>query len=349
MNKYTPETLAQIDWEKMIEVLSISSHFDSTANTILQHNETLAHQEILDIFDYTQQWIHCIQSDDHALALLFSNLSPSIDLGKIALAISKNSIPTIQELNIIACTCENFLVNYNSLPLYYTSQGNFSHSQKSLTPFLKKIRLLIAKNGDLSFENLPEVKKAQEKISQIEKSIRDIIQRFITNPETNKALQYNNFDVIYDRYVLPIKSDSYNYQLGTIVARSETGKTLYVEPLELKQLANSRLELLNKIDEIINSYCLQCFELVKNNLSIFCKILLDFNHFDEFLTRARFAIENRLTKPNILKNKEIRLFNFFHPLIASPVKNDFLLLEEQAGLLISGPNMGGKTATLKAI
>jgi len=188
MNKYTSETLTQIDWEKMVEVLSTSSHFDLTANTILHQNETLAHQEILDIFDYTQEWINCIQSDEHALTRLFSNISASTDMAKLALAISKSSIPTIHELNIIACSCENFLMYFNTLPQYYTSQINISNVQKSVTPFLKKIRILIAQNGDITYENLPEVKKAQEKISQLEKSIRDIIQRFITNPETNKTL-----------------------------------------------------------------------------------------------------------------------------------------------------------------
>jgi DNA mismatch repair protein MutS2 len=343
------ETLAQIDWDKIVDLLTTFSHFESTPATILHNNQNLAHQEIQDIFDHTEQWINSLQSDDNTFFILFSNIRSDRDLTKLAHAISKNSTPSLEELNLIACCCENYFSCFNSFPNYYSSNVNFSLTQKSVIPFIKKIRLLIAKNGDISYENLPEIKKAQEKIIQIEKSIREIIQKFITNPETNKSLQYNNFDVIYDRYVLPVKSDSYNYQLGTIVARSETGKTLFVEPLELKQLANSRLELLNKIDEIINTYCLQSFQLISNHINVFCKLLLDFNHFDQFITRARFAISLNLCRPNIVSTKELKLFNFFHPLITNPIKNNLTITEDQAGLLISGPNMGGKTAALKAI
>jgi DNA mismatch repair protein MutS2 len=349
MNRYTSETLAQIDWDKMLELLSKFSHFAITANTILHNYQDRSQQEILDTFNKTQQWLDCIRNDENTLISIFANISPQSHLSQISLSISKGSIPSLLELHLIASCCENYLSSFDHLPPYHTSEVELSKIQKSVLPFIKKIRLLINKNGDASYENLPEVKKAQDKIIALEKNIREVIQKVMTNPETNKSLQYNNYDIIYDRYVLPIKSDSYNYQLGTIVARSETGKTLYVEPIDLKILANTRLELLNKIDEIINTYCLHAFQLISDHIQVFCQILLSLDHFDEYLTRAKFAHALGLSKPNIVKNKEIKLFNFFHPLISQPIKNHLVLSEEQVGMLISGPNMGGKTATLKAI
>ncbi len=150
MNKYSLETLAQIDWDMIVDLLTTFSHFDTTPATILHNNQNLAHQEIQDIFDNTEQWINSLQSDDNTFFILFSNIRPDRDLTKLAHAISKNSTPSLEELNLIACCCENYFACFNSFPDYYSSNVNFSLTQKSVIPFIKKIRLLIDKKVDIS-------------------------------------------------------------------------------------------------------------------------------------------------------------------------------------------------------
>ena len=52
----------------------------------------------------------------------------------------------------------------------------------------------------------------------------------------------DNYDIINDRYVLAVRSDSYNSELGPIVSRSQSGMTLFVEPYEVREKGNKRID-----------------------------------------------------------------------------------------------------------
>ena len=81
-------------------------------------------------------------------------------------------------------------------------------------------------------------------------------------------------------------------------------------------------------------------------LYIATQMILD---LDEYHARYKFSSYLNLSEPIISKDMQIKLYAAFHPLIENPVKNDIIIEQTKHGLIISGPNTGGKTATLKTL
>ena len=105
----------------------------------------------------------------------------------------------------------------------------------------------------------PFLKAIYFQIKYEEKQIKNLLNFLLNSDKLAQALQYQGFDSINDRYIIPISSDSYSHSLGKIISRSASGKTLLVEPIEICQMNDKRIELLNllekKIIQISKSFC----------------------------------------------------------------------------------------------
>jgi len=229
----------------------------------------------------------------------------------------------------------NLIRNFN-LPVLFSSS-------------IKEFRHLVEKDGFLDFSKHPELVLFTKRLREIEDKLRKNIQDILHDPQINKVLQFNNFDIIFDRFVIPIRSDSYRSELGLIVSRSESGQTLFVEPFEIREFCNKRLELIAKIDEIIH----QIEAKFSNLLSTKAESILDLYDqvisLDLYLSKTNFHHSYNLNPPKVLKKPGFKFTNLFHPLLKNPVKNDVDCHSSHHGIVISGPNTGGKTVFLKSI
>ena len=198
--------------------------------------------------------------------------------------------------------------------------------------------------------------RASQKLSALRRSIReknssvkDKVQALVRTHA--KYLQENLYTIRGDRYVIPVKAEHKGSVPGLIHDQSSSGQTLYIEPMSLVNLNNEIKELLLKekaeIERILRELSAKVTENhgpVKRNAEIIY-------YLDGVFARAKYADRIQAMKPEIREDGTFNLISARHPLIdqRKVVASTIYLGEAFNSLIITGPNTGGKTVTLKTV
>lgn len=154
-----------------------------------------------------------------------------------------------------------------------------------------------------------------------------------------------------DRYCLPVKAENKSKVPGIVHDRSSTGSTLFIEPDSIVKLNNSLKELsLEEQDEISRILASLCEELSPYSLQILSNARL-MTSLDVTFAKAKYALSINAKRPVFSSDKTIEIRQGRHPLLdpATAVPIDITLGGDFSQLIITGPNTGGKTVTLKTL
>jgi DNA mismatch repair protein MutS2 len=180
-------------------------------------------------------------------------------------------------------------------------------------------------------------------------SVRDKVNSLVRG--YSKYLQDDLYTIRGSRYVLPVKAEYKTYVPGLVHDQSSSGATLYIEPMGLVNLNNEIRELMLEEKAEIDRILAELSKDIYNNISaveINANILwkLDF-----IFAKAKFASEFNCTVPDVNENGIIDIVQAKHPLIdrKSVVPMDLYMGKDFKSLIITGPNTGGKTVTLKTM
>lgn len=345
--------LKSLEWPRIIHELSNFTHFDLSKENFLKPVLTRSSQEITEEYQSLSFFELLFLTDDFAeLKHHARYVPPRLTLQQTLERIKKHGILNLKEINDVVKIAEAYLNIYPMIKnwSFYLNHGiEKSELLDQERKSTKIIRRLIGPDGEINYRNHPELNELHEKKIELESKIRNTINNLSQDPTFAEKLQFTGHDIINDRYVVAVRTDSYVGNLGQILARSDTGMTLYVEPYAVKDLCNKRFEVLAKIDEIINNISIEFSSLLVLFLTAIIKQYATLIKLDESLAKTEFNQKFQLTRPTINQNQEIKLWGFFHPLISHPIRNDLELPMTHFGLVISGPNTGGKTAILKAV
>ena len=190
----------------------------------------------------------------------------------------------------------------------------------------------------------------RRKIRLANDKIKDTLQSYVGGARL-KYLQDNIVTMRNGRYVVPVKAEHKNEIKGLVHDTSSTGATLFVEPLgvveannELKELSIREEQEIERILSELSSDCAEASSI----------ITLDYHNITElsfYFGCATLAIEMKAEKPCIVNERRIDLHRARHPLINAKtvVPIDVSIGGEYKTLIITGPNTGGKTVTLKTL
>lgn len=189
--------------------------------------------------------------------------------------------------------------------------------------------------------------KIRQQIRNTKKEIKNKLQSLLNS----KYLQEPIVTIRQDRFVVPVKSEYQTEIKGFIHDTSSTGSTVFVEPISVFDLNNQLSELKNqenieieKILQILSSLFFDITNELENNFNLIT--ILDF-----IFAKAKYSKELDCNCPKINNDKLIYLKNAKHPLldqnIAVPITLE--IGKTFSSLLITGPNTGGKTVTLKTV
>ncbi|MCM8711269.1 endonuclease MutS2 [Clostridium sp. SYSU_GA19001] len=180
-------------------------------------------------------------------------------------------------------------------------------------------------------------------------SIKDKVNSLIRS--NSKFLQDNLYTIRGDRYVLPVKAEHKGAVPGLVHDQSSSGSTLFIEPMSLVNLNNEIKELMLKekaeIERILVELSSRVYDnitIVKNNADIIWEL-------DFIFAKAKFASHHNCSCPAINDKGIIDIIEGRHPLIDAKVvvPISVYLGREFTSLVITGPNTGGKTVTLKTV
>ena len=298
---------------------------------------------------------------EEAVNLVYKNSIPSFyDIQDIHIYLinlessQKLTIKGLLDLNTIFL-CSRDLKTYfskdyidkNDFPIL---EGLFS-SLYTNEGVISKISSSIVDENALDDKASPELQKIRRKIRNLEQDIRSKLNSMIHSSSFSKYVQENVVTIRNDRFVIPIKEEYRSQVKGFVHDVSNAGSTLFIEPISIFELNNEinqlRLEEEIEIEKILQqltSLFYPYIEELKTDVEVIGTL-------DFIFAKAKYSKAISGITPIINTSKEIHLVNARHPLIDSNhvVPISIELGKDFSTLLITGPNTGGKTVTLKTV
>ena len=212
-----------------------------------------------------------------------------------------------------------------------------------------KITGSIVGDGELADSASPELADIRRHMRATESKVRDILQRIISSSQA-KYLQESIITQRSGRYVVPVKSEFKNEIPGLVHDLSGSGSTFFIEPMGVVKANNELRELQAKeekeIDRILAELSAEAASF-REDINLDYELLI---RLDVIFARAKLSNKMHAMAPG-LSTKGLNLRRARHPLLPpkTAVANDLSLGETFDTLVITGPNTGGKTVTLKTI
>ena len=184
-----------------------------------------------------------------------------------------------------------------------------------------------------------------------EARVRERLESMIRSSNAQKMLSDAIVTIRNDRFVIPVKQEYRGHYGGIIHDQSSSGQTLFIEPQTIVQLNNElqsiRLKEQQEIERILMILSAQTGEF-SYELETITEVLAN---IDFMFAKARYSRKIKGSKPIMNNEGRISLVKARHPLISMDevVANDIVLGKEYTTILITGPNTGGKTVTLKTV
>jgi DNA mismatch repair protein MutS2 len=220
-----------------------------------------------------------------------------------------------------------------------------------LSSLEKKITATIDESGDVYDDASPTLRALRISIRNNENRVREQLEGMLRNSSTQKMLSDVLVTIRNNRYVIPVKQE-YRASFGGIVHdQSSSGATLFIEPERVVNLNNELSQLRIKeqieIEKILRELSANIAEFtseILSNVSLVSKI-------DFVFARAKFSRQIKGSRPILNEEGYINLKKARHPLIDSKdvVANNIVLGRDYDFIIITGPNTGGKTVTLKTV
>ena len=213
-----------------------------------------------------------------------------------------------------------------------------------------KITSSIAGEEEIADAASAELADIRRLIRAASARVREALQKIISSPSYAKALQDPIITTRSDRYVVPVKAEYKNAVPGLVHDVSGSGATLFIEPMaavkannELRELRAREKAEIERILAELSADCAAHAEGISLNFDLLTRL-------DLIFAKARLSYALDAAEPELSK-REIRLHRARHPLLPkeTAVPIDLTLGGDYDTLVITGPNTGGKTVTLKTI
>lgn len=279
----------------------------------------------------------------------FSNFK---DISSVAARAASGAVISLRDLMDIAA----MLRQIKALADWYAHCENMetelSYLFSRLQPndwLLEKLERSIISDNEIADAASPELAAIRRKINRAGMQLRETLDKMIKNKTTQQYLQESSVTIRDGRFVLPVKSEYRGQVSGLVHDTSATGQTIFVEPMAIVE-ANNDIRILEgkeqeEIERIIRELCRDCgeyAEILTENYKVCTELNL-------YFAKSNLAAKLRCSLPNITNDGKMHLKKARHPLIdrnkAVPVDID--LGEDYQALIITGPNTGGKTVSLK--
>ncbi|MDR0928245.1 MAG: endonuclease MutS2, partial [Oscillospiraceae bacterium] len=284
----------------------------------------------------------------HHPLIPFADVRPAIRLAAIGATLSPRALLDVAGCMRAARAAHDVLVTDRANTPRITALASELSTFRRLE---EDIMEAILGEEEISDHASPELYAIRRHIRQCNERVREKLNSMIHSAAFSKHLQDPIITIRNDRYVIPVKQESRGSVPGLIHDQSASGATLFVEPMAVVEIGNDLKQWIakekNEIERILQALSARVrpeAELLTQNLEVLSR--LDFLFAKGLLSRQMRAVS-----PKINERGYIRIVRGRHPLIdpEQVVPIDLWMGEDFTTLIITGPNTGGKTVTLKTV
>ena len=219
-----------------------------------------------------------------------------------------------------------------------------------LSPVSSEIRRCILAEDRIADDASPELKRIRREIGLTDDRIHAQLGKML-NQTYASYLQDNVITVRDDRYCLPIKSEYKSQVRGIVHDQSSTGSTLFIEPAAIVEMGNAIRELQIRERKEEEKILASLSVLLSDHLTALRDNCANMTQLDFIFAKAGLALDENAVRPDFNEDHIIRIHKGRHPLIdpKKVVPIDLTIGEDYDMIIVTGPNTGGKTVTLKTV
>ena len=229
-----------------------------------------------------------------------------------------------------------------------------------LVPLLRLLRGKIEPDGSLNDDASPELRRIRRAMERQHRAIEESLRKSLRGLSEGGSTQEDLITIRGDRFVIPVKAEFKRKVPGVIHGSSSSGQTVFVEPLETIEQNNELVRLLDEEQSEIHRILVAMTRALGENATAIHLGTCILAEVESHFARARFATALNCVRP--VFTQELSLISARHPLLElrmraaalaeneetkTPVPLTVILPPETRQLIISGPNTGGKTVSLK--
>ncbi|MFI3167440.1 MAG: endonuclease MutS2 [Bacillota bacterium] len=344
----TDKILKNLEYDKILREISKFAKLSGGKDRILSETPCVEFSDSITSLDFTAEafnilFVHCEKPLKNAgdtkellaraSVLSALEISDIIKVGRL-LNVSREFDQTIKGIN-------------GEIPIFL-SKARELYQDYDLEAKILDIFISDEEIADHASPTLYELRKKKRKINN---DIKKVLQSYVQDKETSKYLQDKIVTSRKDRFVVPVKVEHRSFVKGLVQDYSQTGSTVFIEPMEVveknNELRSIEIEEALEIERILIKYTQTVCEIAPMLLTT--QKTLD--QFDVALSKAEYSASTRAVKPRLNNSGKIEIKRGRHPIIdpqkVVPVSIGFG--DTAKYLLISGPNTGGKTVTMKMV
>lgn len=342
--------------------------FHTVLNQVAEYSITsLGKAEVLSIEPISDKYLleqSLLLTNEYLASFANDNRIPNHGFEPIAHEIKllniENSFLETQSFRKISSISEtsNTLIKFlEKFKDYYPNLFEFSQSVEVTKEIITEIDAIIDKYGDVKDRASDTLYQLRRAANSIKGKINQSFNVALTTSNASDYLDEIKESVVDNRRVLAVKSMHRRKVKGTIMGSSKTGSIVYIEPEATfrytRELQNLEYDIKEEIERILKQ--------LTNFLRPFIELLKDYQTFltsiDAIYSKAKYAHSINAVLPERNQNMELSLIDAYHPLLLVSNKKQnqktypqsIKLHEEKRIIVISGPNAGGKSITLKTV
>jgi len=231
-------------------------------------------------------------------------------------------------------TISDYLIRLNPIHTLYT-----------------EITRCILSEEEVADDASSELLRIRREIKSVNSKIKTALNRIVQSASQSGYLQDNLITMRNDRYCLPVKSEYRSQFKGMIHDQSSTGSTLFIEPLAVVELNNSLSTLFSDEKKEIQKILVELSQQAQAHKETLSENIHLLTHLDFIMSKAHYSIDTKCSCPEFNDTYDIYLEKARHPLLdpKTVVPTTIYLGKDFTTLVVTGPNTGGKTVTLKTL
>jgi len=220
-----------------------------------------------------------------------------------------------------------------------------------LTGLQHEINNCIDDNGSVLDSASQTLRSIRQSLRAEEAKVRSKLESLIRGSNAAKMLSDALVTIRNDRFVIPVKQEYRHHYGGIVHDQSSSGQTLFIEPDSVVQANNEIHRLKMKEQAEIERILLALSAMVEEVAPDLFNLVKVLGEIDVILAKGKYGQANKCTMPKMNNDGYIRLVRARHPLlpIDIAVANDIEFGKDITAIVITGPNTGGKTVTLKTV